>query len=615
MIGSVLAPTVTSIGAFTSRAQADENPWRHGVSAFGKLKYPAQFAHFDYINPQAPKVGTVRQGAFGTYDNFNMVVAGWKGDLAAGSDLIYESLLTPSLDEVSAAYGLIAAAVSYPSDFSSVAFRLRPQARWHDGRPITPDDVIFSFLAFKTYNPQFSAYYRHVRKAETVGERDVAFICDGPGDRELPLILGQLTILPKHWWTETDPSGRPRNVTETTLEPPLGSGPYRIDKFEPGQSLVYQRVPDYWGGNLNVRIGQNNFDTLKFDYFRDTTAMFEAFTAGDLDWRVENTAKRWASGYDFPAVRDQRVILEEFPIRDVGIMQAFAFNTRLAKFKDPRLRRAFNFAFDFESINREIFFGQYTRIVSYFQGTELACSGLPQGRELDILNSVRDDVPPEVFTTPYWNPVGGNQEADRGNLIEAMRLLEAAGFAVRDLKLVDVRTAEPLHVEFLLAVPTFERFVSSYQESLQRLGIDVTVSVVDDVQYQNRIRNWEFDIVITAWDETLTPGTELRDYWGSRAAETPGSRNLVGIANNAIDTLIDRIIVAADRDEVVSAARALDRVLLWHNYVVPQWSYGKVRTARWDRFGKPQAMPAYGLPAFPTIWWWDAERARGTAER
>jgi microcin C transport system substrate-binding protein len=613
--GPLLAPALTAVDAFVPRLQAAQNPWRHGVSLFGRLKYPAQFPHFDYVNPQAPKLGTARQGAFGTYDNFNIVVSGWKGDLAAGAFLIYDSLLAASLDEVSAEYGLIAEAVAYPPDISSVTFRLRPQARWHDGRPITADDVVYSFLAFKAHSPQLAAYYRHVQNAEAAGEREVTFTFDGPGNRELPLIVGQLTILPKHWWQAVDKSGQRRNVADTTLEPPLGSGPYRIGTFEAGQSIVYERVADYWGGSLNVRIGHNNLNVLRFDYFRDLSVMFEAFKADDVDWHVENTAKNWATGYSFAAVHDQRVVREEFPIRNVGVMQAFAFNIRRGKFADARLRRAFNFAFDFESINRDIFYDQYTRISSYFQGTDLACSGLPQGRELAILEAYRGQVPPEVFTTPYWNPVGGNPERDRDNLLEAMRLLEAAGFAVRDLRLIDLKTGEPLQVEFLLSAPTYERFVLYYQDSLQRLGIDVVVRVVDDVQYENRLRNWEFDIVVAAWDESLTPGNEQRDYWGSRAANTPGSRNLVGIVDKVIDALIDRVVFATGRDELVAATRALDRVLLWHHYVVPQWTYGKVRTARWDRFGKPDVMPIYGLSAFPEIWWWDAERAAKTASR
>jgi microcin C transport system substrate-binding protein len=536
-------------------------------------------------------------------------VAGLKGNLAAGINLIHESLLTPSLDEISAEYGLLAEAVSYPSDFSSVTFRLRPQARWHDGRPVVPEDVVFSFHAFKTHNPELSIYYRQVRKAEVTGEREVTFIFDGPGNRELPLIVGQLTILPKYWWDADGKSGHRRNVADTTLEPPLGSGPYRINTFEAGRSIVYHRVKNYWGKDLNVRIGQNNFETLRFDCYRDSNVEFQAFKAGDFDWYVENTAKNWATGYDFPAVQENRVVLEEFPIRNIGVMQAFAFNTRLPKFQDPRLRRAFNFAFDFETINREIFYGQYTRIASYFQGTELACSGLPEGRELEILNTVRTDVPVDVFTTPYWNPVGGNPQADHNNLLEAMRLLEAAGFVVRDLQLVDAKTGEPLRVEFLLADPTYERFVLSYQEALKHLGMNVAVRVVDAVQYENRLRNWQFDIVIEAWEETLTPGNEQRDYWGSRAAKTAGSQNLIGIADKAIDTLIDLVIFATNRDDLVAATHALDRVLLWHHYVVPQWTYNKVRTARWDRFAKPAVMPTYGLSAFPTIWWWDSKRA------
>jgi microcin C transport system substrate-binding protein len=595
--------------------QSAQNSWRHGASLFGELKYPPRFAHFDYVNPRAPKLGTVRRGAFGTYDNFNIVVAGRKGDLAAGIFLLYESLMTPSLDEISAQYGLIAEAVSYPPDVSSVTFRLRQRARWHDSMPITPDDVIFSFESFKEHSPQLSSYYRHVLEAEATGEREVIFRFDGPGNRELPLIVGQLTILPKHWWEAVGKSGQRRNIANTTLEPPLGSGPYRIGTFEAGQSIIYDRVHDYWGSGLNVRIGHNNFDTLRFDYFRDLTVMFEAFKADDLDWHVENTAENWATGYDFPAVRQKRIVREEFPIRNAGVMQAFAFNTRRAKFKDPRLRRAFNFAFDFESVNRDIFYGQYTRIASYFQGTELACSGLPQGRELQILEPLRGQVPEEVFTTPFWNPIGGNPIADRANLLEAMKLLDAAGFAVRDLKLVDIKTGEPLQVEFLLAAPTYERFVLYYRDSLQRLGIDVAVRAVDDVQYENRLRNWEFDIVVASWEETLTPGNEQRDYWGSRSANVPGSRNLIGIANTAIDELINRIVFAPDRDEVVASTRALDRVLLWHHFVVPQWTYGKVRTARWDRLGRPNVMPIYGLSAFPEIWWWDAKRAALTASR
>jgi microcin C transport system substrate-binding protein len=610
---ALLAPSLTGLEAHAKRsAGVRTQNWRHGLSLFGDLKYPAGFAHFDYVNPHAPKGGTVRQGAFGTYDNFNMVVAGWKGRLAAGVELIHDTLLTPSLDEPSAEYGLLAEAITYPADISFVTYRLRAEARWHDGQPVTPDDVIFSFTAFKNNNPQLSAYYRHVRKAEVTGEREVTFTFDSPGNRELPQIVGQLTILPKHWW---DDKNHNRDVAATTLEPPLGSGAYRIKEFEAGRTLVYERVENYWGKNLNVRIGRDNLAELRFDYYRDWTVEFEGFKADQFDWFDEHSAKNWATGYQFPAVEDKRVVLEEFPIRNVGVMQAFAFNIRRRKFKAPQLRHALNFAFDFERMNKEIFYGQYKRIASYFEGTELASSGIPQGRELQMLEAVRYDVPPEVFTTPYSNPVGGSPDAVRHNFREAKHLLETAGFSVRDFKLVDAATGEPFTIEFLLGNPGYERVVLFYKQSLARLGIDATVRIVDDVQYANRLRQWDFDAVIESWTETLSPGNELRDYWGSQAAVTPGSRNVIGIANKAVDALIQRVVFAKNREELVAATRALDRVLLWNDYVVPQWTYGKVRTARWDRFGKPDRMPVYGLSAFPAIWWWDSRRATETASR
>jgi len=598
---------------FARPANAAERSWQHGLAIYGDLKYPAGFAHFDYVNAAAPKGGVARQSVTGTFDNFNIVVAGVKGQLAAGIDLAFESLLSPSLDEEASAYGLIAEAVSFPPDRSAVTYRLRGQARWHDGRPITPQDVIFSFDAFKANSPQMSAYYQHVTKAEQSGERDVTFTFDGGGIRELPQIVGELIVLPMHWFEANGRAGSKRDVAATMLEAPLGSGPYRVKSFEAGRTVVYERVPDYWGRNLAVRVGHDNFDELHFEYFRDTTVDFEAFKANQFDWYNENVAKNWATGYDFPAVQDKRVVKEEFLIRNVGLMQGFAFNIRRAKFRDPRLRRAFNFALDFETINNELFYGQYTRIKSYFEGTELASSGLPQGLELEILETMRRDVPGEVFTTPYANPVGGSDRAARSNLIEATRLLAAAGFALRNLKLVDVRTGQPLAVEFLLSDPGFERFVLFYAEALKRLGITVTVRSVDDAQYENRLRQWDFDIIIESWGESLTPGNEQRDYWGSGAADMRGSRNLIGIKNPAIDKLIARIVAAKDRDELDAAVRALDRVLLWHHYVVPQWTYGKARTARWDRFAKPELLPEFGQAAFPALWWWDDARAAKAA--
>jgi microcin C transport system substrate-binding protein len=612
--GSAAASRVVDARAVEAiRVVADPPPaWRHGISLFENLKYAADFKHFAYVNPAAPKAGLARQGVIGTFDSFNMVVAGVKGDLAAGIELIYESLMAPSLDEVSSEYGQLAEAVSYPCDHAWVRFRLRPDARWHDGTPISADDVIFSLEAFKQWHPQLAAFYRRVVKAEQTDKHGVTFIFDAPNDRELPLVLGQLIVLPRHWWTGTDAHGRRRNIGETTLEPPLGSGPYRIKSFEPGRTIIYERVADYWGRDLPVNVGSFNFDELRFDYFRDSDVAFEAFKAGDVDWRTENTAKNWATGYDFPAVRDKRVMLEEFPIHNMGVMQAFAFNLRRRKFHDARVRRAFNFAFDFEEINRELFYSQYKRIVSYFEATDLAARGVPTEQELAVLQPLRSQVPPEVFTTPYWNPVAVDQRAARANLREAMRLFNAAGFEVRDLALVDRETGEPMQVEFLVGDPSLERVALFYRPALQRLGITADVRLVDDAQYINRLRGWDFDIIVTTWDESLTPGNEQRDYWGSRAADVPGSRNLAGIKNPAVDALIASLVRASTHEELVAATRALDRVLLWNHYVVPQWTLGKVRTARWDRFALPARMPEYGLSAFPALWWWDGVRAAKT---
>ena len=466
-VAAALALLSTGLVASTP-AGANDPQWQHGLSLYGELKYPAGFKHFDYVNPNAPKGGTVRMIALGSYDNFNPVIAGVKGSIAVGVDLIYDTLMTSPLDEVSTEYGLLAESVSHPPDFSSVTYRLRAEGRWHDGKPVTVDDVIFSFDALKKYSPMLSSYYRHVVKAEKTGERDITFTFDMPGNRELPQIVGQLTVLPKHWWEGTDASGRKRDIAATTLEPPLGAGAYRIKDFAAGRSTIFERVKNYWGKDLNVNIGRDNFDELRFEYFRDGTIAVEAFKADQVDWRTENSAKTWSTAYDFPAVRDKRVVREEFALRNVGRMQGFVFNMRRDKFKDPRVRLAFNYVFDFEEMNKQMFYGHYKRIGSYFDGTEIAwnwrpegedspptgaqpasASGLPEGKELEILETIRDKVPPEVFTKPFKNPVGGSPEAVRANLREATRLLKEAGYEIRDRKLVDPKTGEPFSLEFL----------------------------------------------------------------------------------------------------------------------------------------------------------------------
>jgi microcin C transport system substrate-binding protein len=612
---ALVAPATGVLAGLSSSAHAQEKVWRHGLSLFGDLKYPAGFKHFDYVNPSAPKGGAVRLGGFGTFDNFNLVVSGVKGTIAAGINEIYDTLMVPASDEVSTEYGLLAESVSHPDDFSSVTYRLRAGAKWHDGKPVTPDDVIFSLQAFQKNHPMLSAYYRHVVKAEPSGERDITFTFDGPGNRELPQIVGQLNVLPKHWWEGTDASGKKRDVASTTLEPPLGNGAYRIKEFVAGRTIAYERVKDYWGKDLNVNIGRDNFDELRYEYFRDSTVALEAFKGDALDWRTENSAKNWATAYDFPAVKDKRVVLEEFPNRASGRMQGFVLNTRREKFTDPRVRLALNYAFDFEEMNKQLFFGQYQRINSYFEGTELASTGLPEGKELEILETVRDKVPAEVFTKPYKNPVGGSPENVRNNLREAIRLLKDAGYEIRNQKLVNAKTGEQLSIEFLTYDPNSERFVLFYKPSLERLGIAVSVRTVDETQYVNRERNWDYDAITSVWTQSLSPGNEQRDYWSTASADRIGSRNYAGIKNLAIDALIERIIFAKNRAELVAATKALDRVLLWNHYVVPQFTYNKTRAARWDRFSRPEKLPEYGSSAFPTVWWWDGERAAKTGSR
>src|SRR6185437_3580156 len=454
--------------------------------------------------------------------------------------------------------------VSFPDDFSSATYKLHPEAKWHDGKPITPDDVIFSFEAFKKFNPQTGAAYRHVIKAEKLGDREVKFTFEGAGNRELPQTVGQLTVLPKHWWEGADKDGKKRSVGETTLEPPLGSGPYRVKDLSPGHNIAYERVKEYWGKNLAVNVGRNNFDELKYEYFRDATVAIEAFKGNTVDWRVENAAKAWATAYDFPAVKDGRVILEEFPITNVGIMQAFAFNVRRDKFKDPRTRLAFNYAFDFQELNKQLFFGQYKRVASYFEGTDLAASGLPKGHELELLEPMRDKVPPEVFTKPYANPPGGEA---RANQREALRLFREAGYEVRNQQLVNTKSGEPLAVELLANAPLFERVFLFYKPSLERLGITVSVRTVDESQYVNRLRTWDFDIIVYAWGESLLPGNELRGFFGSQAADEAGSENVIGIKNPAVDAMIEKVVAAKTEQDLTAACHALDRILMWNNYV------------------------------------------------
>lgn len=615
-LAALIAPLVAALLALSPAvAQEAAQPapeWRHGLSLFGDVKYPAGFPHFDYVNPNAPKGGVVRLALPGTFDSLNPFIR--KGNPAAGLDDVYDTLMTPSADEPSTEYGLVAESVRHPADWSSVTFRLRPQARFNDGTPITVDDVIWSFDTLKRINPQRQYYWRDVTGARATGEREVTFDFAGPGNRELPQIVGQLTVLPKAWWEGTDAQGRKRNIEDGTLENPLGSGPYRVKDTAAGRWISYERVPEYWARDLNVRVGTGNFDELRYDYFRDTTVLAEAFKADAYDFRLENSAKNWATGYRFPAVEQKRVVLETFRNDRSGVMQAFVFNLRRDKFKDPRVRRAFNLAFDFEEANRTLMFGAYVRINSFFFGTDLASRGLPEGRELEILNEVKDRIPASVFTTEYRNPVGGGPEATRANLREAARLLKEAGWQVKDGRLTNAASGEPMSVEFLYSDPNFERILLSYKPALEKLGVEVRLRPVDDSQYVNRLRGRDFDVVRAGWGQSLSPGNEQLEYWGSESADREGSQNFGGIKDPGVDALVEKVVYARDRGDLVAATRALDRVLLANDFVVPQFAATADRTARWDRFARPATLPPSG-PLFPDVWWWDADKAKAVGGR
>ena len=594
-------------------ARADEPEWRHALSLMGSPRYPAGFANFDNVRLDAPKTGLLRLGVQGTFDNFNLFVQGVKGELEGGiAALLHDTLMTASDDEVATEYGLIAEAVRYPEDRSRVTYRLNPAARFQDGSPITTADVRFSFETLKATSPTYAFYYHNVLRAEETGRREVTFTFSETGNRELPQIVGEMPVLSRAWWAGRTSEGAPRDPSQTGLEPPMGSGPYRLKSFDPGRFATYELVSDYWARDLNVMRGRRNIREIRYEYFRDSTVLLEAFKGDRFDWRTENSARDWSTGYDFPAAKEGRVVKEEFPVRSSGVMQAFTFNLRRPLFRDGRVRRAFNLAFDFEDTNRTLFYGLYERIDSFFFGTELASSGLPAGRELAILEGLRDKVPASVFTTPYRNPVNGGADAVRASLREAVRLLGEAGWELKGRQLVSRASGEPFRVEFLGFDQSTERFVLPYRAVLERVGVASELRIVDAAQYQNRLRSFDFDVTTSLWPQSMSPGNEQREFWGSAAADRPGSRNIAGIKDAGVDALIDAIIFASDREELVAATRALDRVLLAHDYVVPQWSSRVTRTARWNRFGRPATLPSFGAPGFPDLWWYDEALAART---
>jgi len=586
--------------------QAQEVEWRHGLSLFGDLKYPASFNHFDYVNPDAPKGGRARLFSVGSFDSLNPYT--FKGNATGLIGQTMDSLMTSSFDEASSEYGLIAEAVRMPDDFSSVTFKLRPEARFHDGSPVTPEDVIWSMSELKKSHPAYNFYYKNVTSGEKTGDLEVTFRFSESGNRELPQIVGQLPVLSKAWWTGKNDKGETRNLSETTLEPPLGNGAYKVASVKPGRSISLEKVDDYWGKDLPVNRGSNNFDELFTAYYRDSTVALEAFKGDEYDFRVESSSKDWATAYDFPAVKRGDVIKEEITLKNSQGMQSFAFNIRRKKFADARVRQAFNLAFDFEWANENLFFGQYVRTNSYFSNSELAATGTPGDAELEVLEPLKDKLPPEVFTTEYTNPVYGSQKNKRNNLRAAAKLLQEAGWKVDAKQVLRNAQGEAFSVEFLLVSPLFERIVLPYVQQLKLLGIQTTVRTVDDSQYTRRTQTFDFDIVVGSWGQSLSPGNEQRDFWGSASAQRNGSRNLIGIKNEAIDQLIDKVIFARDRAGLVAATKALDRALLWSHYVVPMWHIPYQRVAYWNRFGKPAIQPEHSI-GFPSVWWFDEAKA------
>ncbi len=610
-LSTLLASGLLTLGlAMPALAQTPTGVWVHADSLTEAPKYPEGFAHFDYVNADAPKTGTARLGTRGGFDTFNPILP--KGQVASGLGLVYETLLTPSLDEVNTSYGLLAEAMKVADDFGSVTFRMDPKAKWHDGEPVTAEDVVWSFDTLKKLSPMYTQYYANISKAEVTAPGEVTFTFDMTGNKELPHILGQLMVLPQHWWEGADANGKKRDIAASTLEPPMGSGPYEMASFDAGRSISYKRDEDYWAKDHPTQIGTNNFDVIDYEYFLDESVWFEAFKGDQFDYWSEYTARRWATGFDFPAVADGRVVKEEFPqdYNGRGDMTAFIPNLRREKFQDQRVREAINLAFDFEELNNTVFYNQYARIDSYFFGLPFAAKGLPQGEALAVLESVKGEVPPAVFTEAYTNPVNGDPTKLRENLRKALGLLTEAGYTLNGTQLVDAN-GQQLSFEILMHQPTLEAIAANLQRNLGQIGIAVSVRMVDTPQYINRLRSFDYDMIYSGWTQSFSPGNEQRDFFGSGSANEEGSRNYAGIADKGIDTLIDKLVAAPDRDTQLAVIEALDRVLLAHDYVIPGYALRYSRTARWDRFSRPENLPEFSS-GFPSIWWWDEAKAEKT---
>ena len=575
------------------------------IAMNGDPKYPDGFSHFEYVNPGAPKGGTVKLNSIGSYDSFNAFIA--KGVSASGLGMIYETLTTGSSDEAFTEYGLIADQIEYPEDRTWVIYHLNPKARFHDGETINVDDVIFTFnTLIEKGAPFYKSYYGDIVEVKDLGDRRVKFnFREGMTNRELVLITGQLPVLPKHYWEGKD-------FSKSTLDPPLGSGPYRIKDFKAGKYITYERVNDYWAENHPVNKGSNNFDIVRYDYYRDATVALEAYKAGKYDFREENNSKMWASMYSGKTFDQNLTVREEIPHELPRGMQAFAFNLRKSLFKDRKVREAIGYAFDFEWSNKNLFYGQYKRTDSFFENSELASSGLPSQEELAILEPFRKDLPDEVFTKEFKPPVTDGSGNIRKQLLAASKLLKAAGWEIKDGKRVNSETGEELKFEILLISPAFERIVLPFKKNLERMGIEASVRVVDTSQYVNRIRSFDFDVFVMVIGQSLSPGNEQDNYWSCKAAETSGARNYMGICNPAIDKLIRLVIEAPDRNQLIYSTRALDRALLWGHYVVPHWHINYYRLSYWNKFSRPDITPKYSLGFF--TWWVDDAKEKTMLE-
>ncbi len=568
----------------------------HAITLYDEApKYPAGFSHFDYVNPNAPKGGVFRIAPVqeSSFDSFNPYIA--KGNPVSTGSI--ETLMTSSEDEPFTEYGLIAESIEWPDDRSWVIFNLNPDARWHDGEPILADDVVWTFnTLFEKGRPVYRFYYSTVEKVEVLSERRVKFSFTESNNRELPLIIGQLPVLPKHYWES-------RDFSKTTLEPPLGSGPYRIKDFDAGRYVVQERVPEYWGKDLGVNKGLNNFQEMRTDFYRDVTAIRLALKAGKLDFRHENQAKAWALDYDIPAVDKGWLIKEQVEHQMPQGMQGLFLNSRRVIFSDPLVREAMSYAFDFEWTNHNLFFDQYTRTESYFSNSAMAATGLPENKELAILERFRGQIPERVFTEEFKAPTTDGSGWPRDNLLKAVALLEQAGWVVKDQVLTHSETGQPFEFEILLVSQAFERIMLPMVRNLTRLGMDVRIRLVDSTQFINRIRSFDFDTFIGSIGQSENPGNEQREYWTQAAAIQEGSRNYAGVSSPVIDAIVDELIQADDRDTLTATVKALDRVLLFGFYVVPNWHLAADRVLYWDKFSRPAVPLKSGVST--SRWWFD----------